>query len=156
MKEQPLIYADDTRIGIEEYSGWSRRYIRDRIPEGHRMVHESKQTVCTFGYGVTKASAPKILELISKGQGEAMDVNLAGYCLTGDFDCVVVNPQLFNHYEPPAEAGYISGVHIGDGLGKEVDASELENKKGFTGNIVNSARCQTLFNETCVRPPSDM
>lgn len=154
----PLIYPDETRIDIEQYSGWSRPNIREKIPEGHRQVQDCILTVCTFGYGVTRQSAPKVLNLLAKGSGEAFDVMLSTYCSKNLLRCVVVNPQLFNHYEPPASEGYLSEVHIGDGLGNPEtnQTSDFDHKKGFTGNIANSTRCEALFHETCVRPASDM
>lgn len=153
---EPFVYLDETRIDMDHYSGWSRQYIKGVIPEGHRQVQDCLVTVCTFGYGVSRRSAPKILGMLTLGKGEAFDVMLHTFCSTGKLKCVVVNPQLFNHYEPPVEEGYVSVVHAGDGLADSSDDSVFEGMMGFTGNIVESARCKALFNETCVRPGSDM
>ncbi|KAI1852632.1 hypothetical protein JX266_002173 [Neoarthrinium moseri] len=152
----PLVYADDTRCEAELYSGWSKYFLQGKVPAGHRQVQASFVTVCTFAYGVTKASAQKLLALLSKGGDEAFDVSLSAYCRDGSLHCLVINPQVFNHYEPPAQHGYTSEVHAGDGLGRSAEEADFEKVKGATGNIVESARCSALFNETCMRPPSDM
>lgn len=154
--KEPLSYADDTRIDIEQYSGWTRPKIRDKIPAGHRLVQDISWAVCTFGYGVTRQSAPKVLRLLATGAGEAFDVMLSAYCRTGQLRCLAVNPQVFNHYEPPKSDGYVSLVNAGDGRGRGADATAYEDKKGSTGNIVSSSRCAALFREQCIRPGSDM
>jgi hypothetical protein len=153
---QPSVFADESRCETELYSGWSKHYLRDKLPEGYRQVHTSFLTVCTFGYGVTKSSAQKILTLLSKGGDEAFDVSLSAHCREGALRCLVVNPQIFNHYEPPADHGYQSEVHVGDGRGRSPKDSSFEHVKGTTGNIMRSARCSALFQDTCMRPPSDM
>lgn len=124
-------------------------------------MQESIITVCSFGYGVTRRSAPRVLELMARGAGEAFDVRLSEHCeagpSAGGLRCLVVNPQLFNHYEPPPSEGYVSLVDIDDDLGGDaaavVDEAQFEGKKGFTGGIATSARCRALFNETCSVPP---
>lgn len=156
-EREPRPYRDDTRIDMGAYSGWSRPYVRDKIPAGHRLVQDvSLAAVCTFGYGVTRRSAPKVLNLLAKGAGEAFDVMLSSYCSSHQLNCLVVNPQIFNHYEPPKSDGYVSHVNAGDGRGEEAEAKVYENKKGLTGNIVNSSRCAALFQEQCIRPASDI
>ncbi|KAI1093515.1 glycosyltransferase family 25 protein [Rostrohypoxylon terebratum] len=150
------VYADDSRCETELYSGWSKRFLRENLTEGHRQVQPSKLTVCTFGYGVTRRGARKMLPLLSKGANEAYDVALSGYCSDRTLKCIVVNPQLFNHYEPPRDSGYVSDVHVGDGQGQTSDDSNFENSMGTTGNIMKSARCEALFYDTCMRPPSDL
>lgn len=150
----PRIFADDSRCETELYSGWSKAFLRDRLVEGHRQVQSSLLTVCTFGYGVTKRGARKMVSLLSKGADEAFDVALSGYCKEEKLKCLVVNPQLFNHYEPPVGSGYLSAVHVGDGQGETSDESGFENSKGTTGNIVKSARCEALFHDVCMRLPS--
>jgi len=154
---EPLSYQDDSRCETELYSGWSKSYLRSSIKEGQRLVQTSGQmTVCTFAYGVTKNSAQKILELVGDGKGEAFDVSLAARCSEGKLTCLVINPQVFNHYEPPADEGYQSLVYVGNQFGEGRDEQRFEHKKGTTGNIMRSARCSALFHETCMRPPSEI
>lgn len=89
---------------------------------------------------------------MAKGMGEAFDVQLSTYCEDPSvLKCLVVNPQLFNHYEPPKSEGYVSLVDIDDDMNGEVlsDESSFEGKKGITESIATSARCRALFNSTC-------
>ncbi|KAI1143141.1 glycosyltransferase family 25 protein [Hypoxylon sp. FL0543] len=153
---QARVYPDDSRCETELYAGWSKRFLREKLMEGHRQVQPAVMTVCSFGYGVTKHGARKILPLLTKGGDEAFDVALSGYCRDQKLKCIAVNPQLFNHYEPPKDAGYLSDVHVGDGQGEAADDSNFENTMGTTGNIMKSARCEALFHETCMRPPSEI
>lgn len=150
------VYADDSRCETELYSGWSKRFLRENLTEGHRQVQPAKLTVCTFGFGVTRDGARKMLPLLSQGGNEAYDVALSGYCNDRKLKCILVNPQLFNHYEPPRDSGYLSDVHVGDGQGQTSDDSNFEDSMGTTGNIMKSARCEALFNNTCMRPPSEL
>ncbi|OTB03761.1 glycosyltransferase family 25 protein [Hypoxylon sp. CI-4A] len=150
------LYKDESRCETELYSGWSKRYLRENLMEGHRLVQPSLMTVCTFGFGVTKHGARKMIPLLSKAGNEAFDVALSSHCREERLKCVVVNPQLFNHYEPPKDAGYLSDVHVGDGKGEASDDSSFEGIMGTTGNIMKSARCEALFHDTCMRPPSEI
>ncbi|ETI22962.1 hypothetical protein G647_04757 [Cladophialophora carrionii CBS 160.54] len=145
-----VIYADDTRIPIELYASWSTGFLQERLPQGHRIIHASTMTVCSFGYGVTRASAQKILTLLGRGADEAFDVALSHQCRERALRCLVVNPQIMHHYEPSKDLGYVSPVDSGDGEGEPADETNFEFIKGKTLNIVKSARCQALFNDTCV------
>jgi hypothetical protein len=151
-----LKYQDDSRCTTEHYSGWSKHFLRDNLEEGFRAIQTSMQTVCTFGYGVNRKSAPKVLKFLASGQDEAFDVALSSHCNGEELKCIVVNPQIMNHYEPPEGYEYESQVHIGDGKGPGADETTFEKKKGTTGNIERSARCEALFGETCMRPPSEI
>ncbi|KAH7021354.1 uncharacterized protein B0I36DRAFT_354020 [Microdochium trichocladiopsis] len=151
------LFADATRIPTPAYAGWSKRFLREFLAEGTRAVHHNHMSVCTFGYGVSARGAHRLIELASADNGaEAFDVSLSNHCRDAKVDCLMVNPQVFNHYQPPAELGYVSQVHSGDGKGTPVDESEFEHVMGSTANIVNSARCQALFGESCVAPPREM
>jgi hypothetical protein len=155
--KSPLLFKDDSRCETELYSGWSKKYLRSHLKEGYRQVQDSLATVCTFGYGVTKHGAHRVLSLTMDGGDEAFDVSLSAHCSrSAGLRCLVVNPQVFNHYEPTADRGYLSPVHVGDGLGKAVDESMFEKEMGLTGNIMKSARCAALFQDTCMRPPSEI
>ena len=149
-------YRDDSRCKTELYSGWTKHYLRDKLEENHRYVQTSAATVCTFGFGVTRQSAPKILKLLAAGADEAYDVSMSNFCRKNELRCVVVNPQIMNHYEPPKDSGYLSPVHVGDGQGDSAKDSDFEKIKGTTGNIMHSARCKALFNDVCMRPPSEI
>ncbi|KAJ9612348.1 hypothetical protein H2200_003945 [Cladophialophora chaetospira] len=143
------MYADDTRAPMDNYVSWSKDYIKDHFPEGQRQIQFSTQTVCTFGYGVTKASAQKILDLLARGADEASDVALSHRCMVRSLQCLVVNPEIMYHYEPSRDLGYVSPVDAGDGEGEAASEEAFEFIKGQTLNILESARCKALFDETC-------
>ncbi|OAG43374.1 hypothetical protein AYO21_02311 [Fonsecaea monophora] len=145
-----LTYADKTRIATKRYVSWSTKFLKENVPEGHRHIHISTMTVCSFGYGVTKQSAQKILSLLAQGADEAFDVALSHRCRSNELRCLVVNPQLMHHYEPPKDRGYVSPVDVGDGDGEAGNETDYESVKGTTLNIVKSARCRALFHDTCM------
>ena len=150
-------YVDATRCKTELYSGWSKSFLRQNLEEDHRIVQwAGATTICTFGFGVNKYTAQKVLDVASRGADEAYDVALSHACSSRELRCLVVNPQLMNHYEPPKDAGYLSPVHVGDGQGDAVDDEKFEKMMGTTGNIMKSARCQALFDDVCMRPPSEI
>lgn len=154
MPRRPLAYVDDTAFPSDLYLGWSQPTLQKHLAEGHRQVQASIVTVCSFAYGVTKTGAQKVLSLIGKGADEAFDVALNMLCREGKLRCIVVNPQLFNHYEPPFNRGYVSSVRSGNGKGSAGDDAEYEGHKGTTRNILKSSRCEVLFQDQCAQPPS--
>jgi hypothetical protein len=145
-------YPDPTRIASDAYAGWSKEFLAENPPAGYRRIQQAVQPVCTFGYGITKHSAQKILALLSRGADESYDVALQHQCISGSLNCLVVNPQIMVHYEPPNGLGYVSAVHEGDGQGSSAEDEVFETVKGTTANIVHSARCQALFHDTCLAP----
>ncbi|KAI1119194.1 glycosyltransferase family 25 protein [Nemania sp. NC0429] len=163
--KQPLSYADPTRCPADLYVGWWTANLEAHVPAGHRVVQDAgPRTVCTFGYGVTRRSAQKILVALGGGAHEAFDVLLAARCREGSLRCLVVNPQLFQHYEPLVAAGAGDGiaqgsnrstslVRVGNGEDTRADEAVFEARPGSTANIVLSARCQALFGTPCLRGP---
>lgn len=147
------LYADSSRVINDNYLGWSKGYLADHVPDGHRQIQTSAVTVCSFGYGVTRASAQRILDFLGSGADEAFDVALSRNCGPGKLRCLVVNPQIMHHYEPPRELGYISPVDVGDGEGEAADETQFETVKGQTRNVVRSARCRALFHQDCLPLP---
>ncbi|KAI9659311.1 MAG: hypothetical protein M1821_001569 [Bathelium mastoideum] len=98
------------------------------IPAQHRLVHESRWPLCTFGYALTRASAHRLLTTLAPPREpawegtRAYDVAILKACrenlkpeLTGDpaidaniaeprdpeggLRCVSVQPELFHHME---------------------------------------------------------
>ncbi|KAI1165724.1 hypothetical protein F5B18DRAFT_609600 [Nemania serpens] len=153
LARQPLSYADPTRCPTASYVGWWTANLEAQVPAGHRIVQDAgHRTVCTFGYGVTRRSAQKILEALGAGGSEAFDVLLAARCREGTLRCLVVNPQVFQHHEPAVGVG-TSLVRVGNGDEALADEGGFEGRPGSTANIVLSARCQALFGTTCFRGP---
>ncbi|KAH8647793.1 hypothetical protein BX600DRAFT_503160 [Xylariales sp. PMI_506] len=149
MPRQSYAYPDDTRIANDEYFGWSKRFLQRHLADGHRNVQASVRTVCSFAYAVHRKSAQKVLDRTARGADQAFDVALDTQCATQALRCIVINPQIFQHYEPPFDRGYISDVRVADGKGKHVDEAEFEGHKGLTRNILRSARCEALFQDVC-------
>ena len=76
-----------------------------RIPEQTRIIHQSKWPLCTFGYGVTRSAAERILNEIAPAH-EDPSLNLIAYdaailtgCRDGPLRCYTVTPELFHHME---------------------------------------------------------
>ena len=132
--------------------GWSKKYWMDHIPEGERRVQMTVNTVCTFGYGVTAEGARKILEKMSSGKDEAYDVGLQHKCKSGELRCVVVLPQVLNHYEASEKLGYKSDIKAKSGEGSSASDELLGKTMGTTQNMVQSARCKAQFNSECLAP----
>jgi hypothetical protein len=145
-------YHDESRVTTENYSGWSKKYWMDHIPEGERRVQMTVNTVCTFGYGVTAEGARKILEKMSSGKDEAYDVGLQHKCKSGELRCVVVLPQVLNHYEASEKLGYKSDIKAKSGEGSSASDELLGKTMGTTQNMVQSARCKAQFNSECLAP----
>ncbi|KAI0109253.1 glycosyltransferase family 25 protein [Nemania sp. FL0031] len=153
----PVIgYFDDSRCPTEMYVSWTTAFVAAYVPKDHRVIqHAGQATVCTFGYGVTALGAQKVISAVGAGAGEAFDVHLSTRCREGALRCLVVNPQLFHHYEPnPNDGGGTSIIHVADGDQREADESAFEKRPGSTANIVRSARCRALFGTMCLRLPS--
>jgi hypothetical protein len=143
-------YHDSTRPTTDQFSGFSKKLWMDEVPDGHRRLQAATQPICTFAYAVTNAGAKRVLELLSNGMDEAYDVGLQDQCRQGDLRCFTVVPQLMQHYEPPAELGYVSIINEESGGGQSSSDEVLEREMGSTGNVVHSARCKALFDAQCL------
>jgi hypothetical protein len=144
-------YHDDSRVSTENYSGWSKKYWMDEIPEDHRRVQLIVNTVCTFGYAVTAAGAQRILDRLGSGKDEAFDVGLQHQCKSGGLRCISVLPQVMHHYEPSEKLGYKSIIKEASGEQSANDQT-LGKTMGTTANMVQSARCRALFQKECLAP----
>lgn len=125
----------------QKYSGGTNNYWNNLTP-GKRAVHRSINPLCTFGYGITRGGAEKILKWAGRGRSEAYDVRLMKGCKEEELSCLSVVPELMHHYTPP-----LTDVNGMGSLAEE----DFERVMGNTANIVNSARCRTLFDQTCQR-----
>ncbi|RVX72769.1 hypothetical protein B0A52_04168 [Exophiala mesophila] len=147
-----LTYFDETRPKTEHYMGWSHKYLENEeaiVPPTHRAVQRTRNTVCSFGYGVTHRGARNILRQLGQGQDEAFDIALMAHCRDGKLSCLTVLPEIMHHYEPKDGSGYVSPNNEFNGKGKSVDESEFEGIMGHTPNIVRSARCEALWGQRC-------
>ena len=152
---------NDTTSGrpkpLDSYTGFSEFAINNakgaNITTGYRAVQMAVFPVCSFAYALNRENAQKVLTWAGRGQDEAFDVVLNRGCREGHLNCITVNPELLHHYTPPDGYGYVSSVKSGDGKGEGSEEGDFESVKGQTGNIINSARCEALFKETCLQPP---
>jgi hypothetical protein len=150
LAETNLDYADSTILDVEISTGWSKKYLLiENLPPGHRTVQYVQDAGCTFGYGVTRLGARKILQFLGAGQDEAFDVALMNQCGNGNLRCVTVLPELMHHYTPKEGTGYVSPNNEGNGAGHSAPDEAFENLMGSTLNIKNSARCRALFGQAC-------
>ena len=77
-----------------------------RIPEQHRVLHESRFPLCTFGYAVTRSAAERIINTIAPLNETliygivAYDVALLYACRDRkSLSCYSIQPELFHHME---------------------------------------------------------
>lgn len=97
----------------------------------------------------------KVLDWAGKGQAEAYDIRLMSGCKLKQLDCVTITPEVMHHYTPTKELGYVSLVAEQDGKGSSVEEERYESSMGATENIVNSTRCEVLFNSRCLKKERD-
>jgi hypothetical protein len=147
-----LEFADLSAALPANYIGWSKRYM-DGITPGKRSVQRGVHTVCSFGIGLSRRGAVKVLKWAGKGENEAYDIRLQQGCKSKDLSCLVVNPELMHHYVPPGEFGHISTVADANLKGSKAEEEEFEKVMGDTPNILHSARCRALFDSPCPRKP---
>ena len=147
-----LEFPDPTVPLPGNYTGWAKKYM-DAIAPGRRAVHRSINPVCSFGYGMTRRGAQKVLRWAGKGENEAYDIRLLEGCKGKALSCITVTPEIMHHYSPPREFGHVSNVADVNGQGSAAEEEEFEFVMGNTANIVNSTRCHVLFNSTCQRKP---
>lgn len=149
--ERPhVVYDDPSSIPHKDYHGISR-YITTLLEEGQRSVHYSLEPLCTFAYAVTARGAMKLLQHAMQGRGGAFDLMLMHACQDGVVECISVNPEIFDPYQPGH--GRTSEVSAAD-HGEVIDAV-VGDEMGWTDNTIHSARCAALFDSTCpsTRPP---
>lgn len=141
-----VLYPDPTAAeDINTYRGLNK-HIKTVLNGSQRAVHFSTSPVCTFAYAVTSTGARRVLDLAATGVGGAFDLMLMHACKRKDLRCISVNPEVFDPYHP-AE-GEESEVGAAD-HGEEFKSKSSNLVKGHTDNVLRSARCAGLFNETC-------
>lgn len=147
---------NDTTLGRpapwELYAGWSKFKLKN-VKEGHRVIQMANLPVCSFAYALNRKSAQKVLTWAGRGADEAFDVVLSVGCREGHLKCITINPEIMHHYNP-ADARYLSQAKAGDRKSSELKEAVFEHVKGNTANMVRSARCEALFHETCLQPPT--
>lgn len=145
-------YEDVTLMPEALYAGWSKKWLYN-VKNGHRAIQRTRQTVCTFGYGLSRRGLSKVSRTLGVGQNEAFDIALSAACREGRLDCMTINPELMHHYNPKDGTGYVSPNDEANGGRHSSSENVFEDLKGTTANMKNSARCAALFHETCPQPP---
>lgn len=150
LAEWNLDYADETILDVEISTGWSKKYLLTQyLARGHRAVQYVQDAGCTFGYGVTRLGARKVLRLLGAGQDEAFDVGLMNQCVNDNLRCLTILPELMHHYTPKEGTGYVSPNDEGNGVGHSTPDEAFEHLMGSTANVKNSARCKAMFGRVC-------
>lgn len=159
--ERLTTFADNSTVPHAAYKGWARAILQ-RVGEGERAVYAGRGPVCSFAYAVTAAGARRALAYVATGAEEAFDIKLMRGCEAGALACLVVNPEVVRHFRPDAHFGPSSDVGAAnkhqdeDDAPAEIDASVRRqydvamNTTGTTDNILESARCQSLWGITCM------
>jgi hypothetical protein len=143
-------FEDPAAPSEAQYTGWAKKYFKS-IKPGTRVVQRSVNPIGTVAYAVTKRGAKKIAMWAGKGESEAYDIRLMQGCRMKDLSCVVINPELVNHYIPPKEFGHVSEVAEVNGRGSRAEEEDFEKLMGTTPNVLHSTRCRVLFGSTCLR-----
>jgi hypothetical protein len=118
---------DSTTIPLNEFR--TKRPFYPTLKDKTRLVFETQNPICTFGYAVTQHGARKLLDY-AVGPGWAFDVKASDGCVSGDLICMTVAPEIFHHMRWPGLAGVSDNQD-------DVNNSETP----FTMNILHSARC---------------
>ncbi|PGH13427.1 hypothetical protein AJ79_03706 [Helicocarpus griseus UAMH5409] len=149
---ETVLYDDPTACPHSDYIGWAKGYI-ERIPDRRRAVYWSANPVCSFAYALSREGARKVLELLGGAQGEAFDVSMMMACKGKKIKCISVVPEVVHQYFPDQSFGVTSNVDIGNGKEAGAKEADFEGVMGSTENILESARCRALWEQTCLRKP---
>lgn len=103
---QHVIYLDDSVSYFTDLHPFTASMLGAlRVPERHRLIHQSKFPLCSFGYAVTRKGAKIVLEQVAQAKEEltrapAFDVALLNGCTRDKvLNCYSVQPELFHHME---------------------------------------------------------
>lgn len=133
------IFMDESLPPLEQMHPDTEDFLRDvGMRSKQRMVHKSKKPLCSFAYGVTRASAIRILAEFSNEEENhgtwAFDVRLLEACRDLNYKCWSSNPELFHHMdEHSSEITEINGKPLFP-LKDKIDGD------GSTANIGCGAR----------------
>jgi hypothetical protein len=112
------IFADESVPTMDELHPDTKNWLQEAgVKEKQRMVHRSKQPLCTFAYALNRQSAQKIMEDLSHeewGHGTwSFDVRLLEACRDMGWKCWTANPELFHHQsEKDSAIADVDGEHL--------------------------------------------
>jgi hypothetical protein len=132
------IFMDESLLPLERMHPETEDFLRDvGLRNKQRMVHKSKKPLCSFAYGVTRASAIRILAEFSSEEENhgtwAYDVRLLEACRDLNYKCWSSTPELFHHMDE--HSSEITEVN-----GKPLFPLQAKTGDGSTPNIGCGAR----------------
>ncbi|KAE9987805.1 hypothetical protein Vi05172_g4938 [Venturia inaequalis] len=136
------IFTDESLPPLQRMHPDTEDWLREfGMQHKQRMVHKSKEPLCTFAYAVTRESAQRILrELSTEEQNHgtwAYDVRLLEACRDLGWKCWTANPEMFHHTdERDSDITKINGKPLFPVSIKDGD---------MTPNIACGARSEAFF-----------
>jgi hypothetical protein len=88
-----VVFEDVNVVPHENHEGLGTESLA-RLPPSSRAVFPTTNPLCTFAYGISRAGAGRIIDVMGAGEGEAFDVQMMINCQHGIFRCVSVYPEL--------------------------------------------------------------
>lgn len=137
--EAQVLIHDDATVASHAHLIQNGTFSWDEYPERARIVYvPAGDTICTFGYAVSRAGARKALQYLGvEDQPTTFDFHMSDLCREAHLGmrCVAVVPGLFMHHRP-------RGRVLGDSdiLEKGGDEGDTVRDVGFTENILYSTR----------------
>ncbi|KAF2144064.1 glycosyltransferase family 25 protein [Aplosporella prunicola CBS 121167] len=98
-----IAFHDPSLPELEELHPWTESLLENfNLTDHTRLVHRSRFPLCTFAYGVTRASAHRLLTELAGSESprpgaHAYDVTILRACISDGLRCWSVNPELFHH-----------------------------------------------------------
>ncbi|KAF2156461.1 glycosyltransferase family 25 protein [Myriangium duriaei CBS 260.36] len=107
-------FYDDTLPPRKIMEKKTRRLLKGiALPHNLRVVHQSVQPLCTFGFALTRATAEKLLHDIAPKEEEggtlAYDVRVLEACRDKGLRCWSSTPELFHHMHAASEIAIANG-----------------------------------------------
>jgi hypothetical protein len=132
-----IIPDDETVPALQHFDKeFGSNEIVQEYPSHTRVVHRERMGVCSLAYAISQAGARRFLyELGVRKIGAAMDIMIRemcdGWAERPVHNCLIVQPQLFQHHRPVgSRSGFSEVQRPGSGY----------NKVAFTKNIRWSTR----------------
>lgn len=128
------VFRDDTVPDLNHMHPDTQNWLWEAgVNQKERIVHRSKQPLCSFAYALNRKSAERMLAELSheeSGHGTwSFDVRLLEACRDMGWKCWTANPELFHHQdEHDSDIADVNGAPL-----FELDPEEVSD--GLTPNI---------------------
>ncbi|GAM82525.1 hypothetical protein ANO11243_005070 [Dothideomycetidae sp. 11243] len=111
---QRASFYDETLLPRKKLEKKTRKLLRSiALPDNVRVVHQSVQPLCTFGFALTRTAARRLLYEIANKEGEsgtpAYDVRVLEACRDMGLRCWSSTPELFHHMHTQSEIAIVNG-----------------------------------------------